>query len=711
MKTHPASFLPPGHRVRRAASTLPATMMVVVIISGFLATAATVTSQFGRYAGRQQGVSMEAVYADAALEYAYAQWKSYVGNYMTASAISQVPSGALVSGNVNKSDFQTLFPYASQLGIDTSDTGFQLTIQAVDQNGANSKSLANNGTGNIVPASAPSNDPAGVPPVVLTQNVPGYPGWTGYTYNYVAKVKFKSTHYGMSDEYYEAKRYFQVTKVPLCQAVVFYENNLEIHPGADMYLNGPVHTNGSLWAQAIQPSTTQIKLQFMKNVSYVQNYSDNSSNPDVTYSWADGTTANAGTLDNYRYISPTLYSDGKPLEPFNSINYYGNVYPAMAVSGFAATQINKVNPIDPFGGATTSNNGLRDIIEVPDVKNTSDQIAYNNAALVVTVDSTILGPDKSGTLNTIPATGITIQVRDATSGKLGTALLATDTDYKNVFNAINKGVVSTFTDNRESATAYVTNLDMAQLDTITTMPKDTSKATDLQKAFNKTGTQGGTVYIYDKSTIRTGGTRAAIRLTNGRDLGENVSVASQNGVYIQGDYNTGTGTVPSNASGVTVNTNPAPFPQVSGYSRYAASVMADAVTVLSNNWNDNYTQNSINDSTRKATATTVNAAILSGDVISNGDGTHHPSGGVHNFPRFLENWTGVNFTYYGSLIEAFKSESYTGRWQTGKVYTWPNRLWNFDTNFLNQQPPGMPQGRQFSRGRWERGYNETNATF
>ena len=160
--------------------------------------------------------------------------------------------------------------------------------------------------------------------------------------------------------------------------------------------------------------------------------------------------------------------------------------------------------------------------------------------------------------------------------------------------------------------------------------------------------------------------------------------------------------MPSNKSGAAI-TDP---PEVSTYTRFASSVMADAVTILSNAWSDKNANQSL--SARTAEATTVNVAILAGDVASNTGGNGIASGGLHNFPRFLENWNNVNFTYYGSLIEAFNSAQHTGNWQTNDVYHWPNRLWNFDTNFLTTQPPGMPQGVIFSRGRWERYYLGAN---
>ncbi len=692
MKTQPTL---PRRPASRSGSTLPATLMVVAAVATFLSLAAALTSQFGRYAGRQQGTNMEAVFADAALEFAYAQWHTLVYT-ATTSGIAMPSAASLKTTLVNSKPtfLSTTFPHGSQLGIDTdkflSDSD-SLVIEAVDQNGRNASSY---GSGSVV-ASTRQTQATDIPPRSNTKSVEGYPGWMGFTYNYLAKVKIKSTRYGTnSDEYYQARRYFKVTRVPLCQAVAFYEGDLEIHPGADMYLNGPVHSNRRIFAQAIGVG---LKLQFTSNVSYVTSFNDGTSNPDVTLGWGGANTkTNIVVPEPYRPYSPTRYSDGGAAQAYSGGTVANTSYPAVPASTVKNSQVAKVDPIDPFGGATTSNNGLRDIIEVPTVPSTSDQIAYNNANLFIEVNSSTA--NLNSTANQITPATITVKVRNAATNILEDA---NSTDRSAVLSAINNGLTSSMQDKRESATVYVTNLDMAKLDTITTMPTNASTATPLQKAFNKTSAQGGTVYIHDKSG-RTGSTRGAVRLTNGRVLGQNVSVASDNGLYIQGDYNTGG----NGASDVQSNGNNAPLgttPEAAGYSRYAASVMADAVTVLSNAWNDNNSGGDLN--ARKASATTVNAAILSGDVASNTNKSGIASGGVHNFPRFLEYWSGVNFTYYGSLIQAFNSESYTGYWQTNDVYTWPNRLWSFDTKFIDQQPPGLPQGVQFTRGRWERYYN------
>ena len=40
------------------------------------------------------------------------------------------------------------------------------------------------------------------------------------------------------------------------------------------------------------------------------------------------------------------------------------------------------------------------------------------------------------------------------------------------------------------------------------------------------------------------------------------------------------------------------------------------------------------------------------------------SGGVENFPRFLEDWSGKTFTYYGSMLELYNSQQ--GYWALGR---------------------------------------------
>jgi hypothetical protein len=165
------------------------------------------------------------------------------------------------------------------------------------------------------------------------------------------------------------------------------------------------------------------------------------------------------------------------------------------------------------------------------------------------------------------------------------------------------------------------------------------------------------------------------------------TVASENPVYVQGDYNSGV-TDPFWGGG----TNATPHS--------AAAIIADAVTVLSNNWND---LNSLNNPTARAnragTQTYYRMAISAGKNIpfpqpgfagvSNDFGT---DGGLHNFLRYLENWN-QPLNYNGSLVSMYYAEYDTGVFKCcTTVYNPPTRNYFFDTLFLNPAnlPPATP---------------------
>ncbi len=635
-------------------------MMVVAALVTFLSIAALITSQFGRYAGRQAGDSELLAAADSGLEYLYAQWQAAAASGFTKATFAP-------SADVYNHLDSTLLSNLNSTNLPFNAAGITFTtaqIRLVNPDG----SLADTGSN---------------PATFTNISVPAYPGWNGHSYNYQAKVTVAPSaskyHFGFSGGVTAPSgttpastppasvptitltRSMNSVQVPLFQAAIFYENKLEIHPGAAMTISGLVHTNGDLWARGFD------QLLFKNNVSYVGSYHPTGDST-VTKGW-----------DGYGYgLIPGVTSG------------YTNI-PLPTWSASQNSQLSQVSPIDPFGGTNSSDNALHQIIQVPQTAadKANPIFVYNSASIIITV-------------NSAPGTPVASQVT-VTDGA-GNALSGPDAAL--VRNAITVGSGNTFFDAREGNYMTATTLDMSKL-AVATVPKvGVTSLTGLQSIFasgstdpNTTGTlASGTVYIRDVSTATS--TEPAIRLINGANLGENVTVASSNPVYIQGDYNTGVATsanpVPSNVS----NDNGSATPQINGYTRYSSAVMADAVTILSNSWNDNNSTATL--TSRNATPTTVNTAIMAGDIPSNYNGNKTASGGAHNFPRFLENWDNVNFTYWGSLVEAYRSTAAHGLWQTGQVYYWPNRKWNFDVNFLNQPPPGYSSGTQYIRGNWIR---------
>ena len=245
-------------------------------------------------------------------------------------------------------------------------------------------------------------------------------------------------------------------------------------------------------------------------------------------------------------------------------------------------------------------------------------------------------------------------------------------------------------DNREQATMRVATLDISKLVnwTLSTPAWDSDK-------FN------GVVYMYDSSASANGvGNKRGIRIKNGSYIPNGgLTLASNNPVYVQGDFNTGaTGTnVPSNVNGSYSDPAVTPDPQAASYTRQPCSIVADAVNVLSNAWLDANSTAGLG--SRIASNTTINAAIISG-IVPSGTISGNYSGGAENFPRFLEDWSSATLTYYGSMVELYKSQQNIGVWGKSNVYSPPARRWFFDTNFRRDTPPGSPLVFTYKKGKW-----------
>jgi hypothetical protein len=189
------------------------------------------------------------------------------------------------------------------------------------------------------------------------------------------------------------------------------------------------------------------------------------------------------------------------------------------------------------------------------------------------------------------------------------------------------------------------------------------------------------------------GPRHAVRLVNG-SLG-NLPVRPDNGLggftlaseglaYVVGNYN-------ANAAGF-------------GDPHASSAVMADTVTLLSNNWSDLASLQSPADINGRPAATSFfRVAIATGKNINfptvgaagvpQDFGT---DGGVHNFLRYLENWGGQTLNYRGSMASLYYSQYGTGVFKCcGTVYSPPTRNYAFDLDFLDlsKMPPGTPKFR------------------
>ena len=188
--------------------------------------------------------------------------------------------------------------------------------------------------------------------------------------------------------------------------------------------------------------------------------------------------------------------------------------------------------------------------------------------------------------------------------------------------------------------------------------------------------------------------RRALKLDNGgagNVVTPGFTVVSENPVYIDGDWNW--------AAGVAI-TDP----------HSETSVIADSVTLLSSAWTDsNAFINPYVANNRPRNVNWYRLAIIGGKgpafqwpAAGNPDVTFGTDGGAHNFLRYLETGNG-NTNFRGSIATFYYSRQGVGTYKfsaagNNTVYTAPNRVYDFDTDFLDpaKLPPLTPVFRDLN---------------
>ena len=167
-----------------------------------------------------------------------------------------------------------------------------------------------------------------------------------------------------------------------------------------------------------------------------------------------------------------------------------------------------------------------------------------------------------------------------------------------------------------------------------------------------------------------------------------LAVVSENPVYVQGCYNN-----PGQCGMTSISWSA---------TSVGASVIGDAVTLLSDDWNDvNSFAFPYNTNKRNAVTTTYRMAVMAGKGVAfqQPTGTARDfgtDGGVHNFLRYLENWGGQTLYYEGSIAGMYYNHQAVGVYKCcNTVYSPPTRGYQFDTNFLTPSllPPLTPMLR------------------
>jgi hypothetical protein len=589
-------------------------------------------------------------------------------------------------------------------------------------------------------------------------------------------------------------RHFQRAVAPALQAAIFFENRLELFPGSNMSINGAVHTNGSLYQGTLNSTTN---LEFLQQVTRVGEYNQNAS--------ATADVVQAG----YGFTDSSLYNGYD-----HNLRFAGNAPVGSDPSQTTAMMIGGIDrqylqAYDSTNNPNYNNNSLREIIEKPvrrtglgstdpstmlfndywDVPTTGD--AATNQA---TIENSRVYNQASIKISLVynTATGLldltNTEIRAATPPNMADGPLLSSVNAPlntAILNALNIETGTTVANRTrlgvQDARENSGNSSLPDIKA-TTLDVGALRSAIISSGYNFNGIlyiadvtgQDSDTHSYnnyptastpDVETSASYRVKHAIMLTNGADLpGSQISVltdpnraftlATENAVYLKGDYNTGgTGAaVPSNSGAVG---NPT---VVSGYTSVVSAIMADAVSAMSSRFDpthgyddffvqapstlapgysmaiDNTTGLEVNPSatgfdpstatdrfTRQAVSTTVNTAVVSG-IFQNTDTS--VGGGASNLVRFMENWgqlpapgtytnggsitsvaTSTRFTYNGSLMQSFFSKEFTSSWDfpsVYKAYNAPKRVVSFDPAFLDRTPPGSPDTKTYTKGAWQR---------
>jgi len=347
------------------------------------------------------------------------------------------------------------------------------------------------------------------------------------------------------------------------------------------------------------------------------------------------------TFCDHVTAAQNIVHDNHPDDPesrtFGSVTYLGE-----RDSGVTSLNL-------PIGAANTPE-ALRSITEIPPSGEApgsllGQQRFYNKADLIILVTNA----------TPVAYSGVNNGFFDVTS-------------YVTNFVTVS---TNTFENKRETRSVLFTELDIAKLN---------ASFASLRAALGRYPT---VLYIAD---LRSPGLneQSGVRLINGQSLpaaAVGLTIATLNPLYVKGHYNA----YPAHLG--TTNTSQAK----------PASLIADAVTVLSGNWND--ANSGLGLSARLASDTTINAAIIAG-IVPSGGGAY--SGGVENFIRLLEDWSGHALTFNGSVVVLYESQIARGPWGGIDVYSPPVRRFSFDWNFKdpNRLPPGRPELRAVIRSQW-----------
>ena len=448
--------------------------------------------------------------------------------------------------------------------------------------------------------------------------------------------------------------------IPLSTYAIFYNGNLEFSQCATMTVNGRVHANG--WI-AVGTSAT---LNFADAVSTTGT---------LTAPGMDGQSGYGSSWNTYFGNTPAYTTNVASVTvSLSNTNFDSHFLIEMPTNGEAAMSL--------LGRQRLFNQAQMVLVITNDATG-----ANTNPTVIMTLQASL-----NGAVPGDDSAKAVYVITNASPGRLANNLPFLDLDNQ-------------FYDRREQKTNVITDFDVGRYGTWVATNSNVQG-----KLPSASGVYPTILYLADQRqpTATQPGQLAVVRMKNGAVLPSNnnhgFTLATQNPLYVLGNYNIQQ-TAGGAASAGTTNTANA-FP---------AALMSDSLTVLSSNWSDatslSTTYSASPSSFSAQYDTTINAVIVAGTMPSTGTSATTFSGGVHNLPRLLQNWTGNNIWLNTSILRLWNSTMATNQFRNpngfspapvNPYYNAPTRHYNFDLNYLDpaKVPPGIPNALVSIRFGW-----------
>lgn len=410
--------------------------------------------------------------------------------------------------------------------------------------------------------------------------------------------------------------------VPLFQFAAFYDKDLEILPGPQMRLSGPVHTNGDLYVDA----STGLDLL--------------------------GQVTTAGDL--FRGRKDQDRCNGSPVEVID---------PSVLreLPGCSGRTLIAQSQLAAWNGMVRTHDESLDIPPAGSFEPQTGRLYWDRADIRIVLD-----------LDDGANPVIEVRNPDQSVDALRSAAL-------NACGAIRHlDDVHNF---RED-----TDMDMMDVNVEELLScAHNNLLLQNNRLLNDTTDGGLVLYLGIEGPDMNGVNNYAVRVREAREIAadpvaavgapavQGLTVVTNQAMYVQGDYN-------------SIEKKPAAF-------------LADSLNILSNAWDDDDSDRAIG--SRRASDTTINAALLAGTDSTGGAegaggqggaGGVDYNGGLENYPRFHENWSGRTLTYRGSFVSLETPQHVDGLWGD-QSYNPPNRDWDYDVDFNDATglPPLTPR--------------------